>query len=118
MREESLIYDGNIHVLDNERCYILKRIPQACTEEMEYLKSEYEKEFMLKYARYFVKNDPKEASEMLLYIFLDKPCFLNKKDFFEFIYRPPNIASVLSQYATFSMIFKRIPGDGLDGTKH
>lgn len=103
-----MIFDGKPHALSEDYGYIIKTIEENISfNHSEAIKNEILREYVL----YKMKNDPHYCVDVLMkhFMFEDGGC----GDNFSFIYRPPYMVNVLSQYGTMSIKFKRIKDDNL-----
>lgn len=103
---DEYIFDGKIHPLSEDFAYITERFE----EDKSFLQMmELRKRLLTEYIKYLIKNDPDKCMEILLNHF----SFTDYSDKFMFIHRPSWIVGALSQYATFSLKFKREKNDDL-----
>lgn len=100
------IFDGKIHPLSEDFAYVTEKL-QEDKSSLEMM--ELRKRLLTEYVKYLIKNDPEQCIDILL----NNCSFTDFSDKFAFIHRPSWIYGALSQYATFSLKFKRVKNDGL-----
>jgi hypothetical protein len=101
---DKYIFDGEPHALDKEYGYIITRIYEKETDQ-ENLQDQIHIH-VKKFAEYLYQNDKERTIECLL-------DGLSYNDY-EVIYRPAHIVSVLAQFSTLAIKFKRSKNDNLD----
>ncbi len=112
---ENPIFDGEIHILSKEYGYISKEIEINSLEAESTALCELQSSFLKKYAQYIYDFEKEKALDIIFNKLIDS--IFSNEDFM-FIYRPPHIASILSQNSIFSLKFKRSKNDNLDRTDY
>jgi len=106
---DNYILDGEPHALDKKTAYILQKIEDTSRENVH----EMTVSFLRKYAEYLYQNDKEKVMEYLMKIFENMLDFDKTPKGTSLIYRPPHIASSLSQYGTLAFKFVRAKEDTL-----
>lgn len=110
MMEE--ILDGEIHVISKDYAAIAEKLnidkELTIEDKLRIVKDNYVK----KYAEYIYTNNKEFCLKLIEdEINIGRTGELNEE--FQFIYRPPWFASILSDYATIALKFKRRENDNL-----
>lgn len=105
------IFDGECHAISEEYAYIAKRIEIPGREIIDLGDVD---EQLLKYCEYLTENDKKRVLGCLMSIFTREVRNLCTDDSYQIIYRPPWVSSILNQYGTLVLKFKRAEKDNLE----
>ena len=103
------IADGKIHKIDDKLAYILLKIPVYVDENLDL--NEYKEKMMIEYVNYLLEFD-KDLCICIIVSALNRKFFENQQ--FEFIFREPNISSMINEFATLALKFPRALKDDLD----
>jgi len=102
------IFDGEVHALDKELAYIIKKIegwPDDTGLEQEVRK------LYCSYAKYLFQNDEEKAIDCITNWIIEKEMFNNEDA--TVVVTPPWIVGALHQHGTIGMKFTRSPNDNL-----
>lgn len=104
--------DGEIHTISEDYAYCGKVIREEVKlNNNESTISKTQNEFFNKYAEYLYKFEKEEVIKIIMDDLYSK---MFHSENFQFVYRPPWMSSMLAQYATFILKFKRSKNDNLD----
>lgn len=107
---EDYIFDGEPHALNKELAYILKKIHP---ERKDFDLKEECMSIYRKYAEYLYANDKDEVIEYLMKVFNHHLTFEEDVPGTSMVMRPPHMVSVLAQYGSLALKFKRVSEDTL-----
>ncbi len=106
------IPDGEIHPISEDYAYCGKILREEIKlDANDIFLSKIQNDFFNKYAEYLYKFDKEKVIKLLI---SDLYSSMFHSEDFRLIYRPPWMASALSQYASFILKFKRSQNDNLD----